>query len=140
MLAVSESGDESGAAGDGGSFAKFEGVCKWRDVGELCEDGRVVVFTDGACTDNQDVRLRRAGVGCFWGRGHERNIAQPLPGELQTNQRAELQAIVEVLRVEPRQVEIRTDSQYVIDGVSLHMDARRRRGWLEVDNGDLWAA
>ena len=128
-----------GNVGDG-DWPRRIGLDRWLRRAEAFSNGRVVVFTDGACTDNQDVRLRRAGVGCFWGRGHERNIAQPLPGELQTNQRAELQAIVEVLRVEPRQVEIRTDSQYVIDGVSLHMDARRRRGWLEVDNGDLWAA
>ena len=57
-----------------------------------------------------------------------RNIALPLVGELQTNQPAESQAVVEVLRVEPRPIEIRTDSQYVYDGVVLHLDWKRRRG------------
>ena len=77
-------------------------------------------------------------MGCFWARGHVLNVAQPLAGPLQTNQRAELQAAIEVLRCEPRPVEIRTDSQYVRDGVQLHLNVWRRRGWLEVDNGDLW--
>ena len=48
-------------------------------------DGRVVVYTDGACRNNQHRRLRRAGFGCFWGLGHARNIAEPLAREIQTN-------------------------------------------------------
>ena len=44
------------------------------------------------------------------------------------------------MQIESRPVEIRSDSQYVVDGVHLHLDRRRRQGWLEIDNGDLWAA
>ena len=102
-------------------------------------DGKVVVYTDGACCNNQHKRLRRAGFGCFWGLGQTRNIAEPLAGEIQTNQRAELQAAVATLQAEVRPVEIRTDSKYVMRGVT-QLAAWRRRGWLEVDNGDLWEA
>ena len=52
---------------------------------EWLVDGRVVVFTDGACRHNQDKRLRRAGYSCFWGLGQARNVARPLVGALQTN-------------------------------------------------------
>eukprot|EP00973_Karenia_brevis_P013238 1796336-Karenia_brevis.AAC.1 len=40
---------------------------------ELYSEGRVVVFTDGACCQNQRADVRSAGVGVFWGRGNDRN-------------------------------------------------------------------
>eukprot|EP00973_Karenia_brevis_P010311 1396617-Karenia_brevis.AAC.1 len=56
------------------------------------KEGRAVVYTDWACSHNQDIRFRRAGVGVYWCNGDERNVSQPLPGHCQTNQRAELYA------------------------------------------------
>eukprot|EP00973_Karenia_brevis_P064377 8944300-Karenia_brevis.AAC.1 len=54
--------------------------------------GRVIVYTDGACMFNDDWRLRRAGYGAFWASAHALNVSAPLSGDLQSNQRAELQA------------------------------------------------
>ena len=90
----------------------------------------VVVWTDGACAGNQFRSLRRAGCGAFFGSGHTGNLSFALPGPEQTNQRAELAACLAVLECEPRRLEIRTDSKYVIDG-ARNPD---RRG----DNADLW--
>ncbi|CAE8637059.1 unnamed protein product [Polarella glacialis] len=42
-------------------------------------NGKVVVYTDGACTNNQLPTLRRAGLGAWWGRGHLNNFAALLP-------------------------------------------------------------
>ena len=92
----------------------------WSD--ELFAHGRIVVYTDGACTHNQDNRLRRAGCGAFWCLDHSLNISRLLEGPVQSNQRAELQAVLLVLQSEGRALEIRTDCQYVYDG------ARLRRG------------
>ena len=39
-------------------------------VEEFIVDGMVVVYSDGACTCNQDSRFRRAGCGGFRARGH----------------------------------------------------------------------
>eukprot|EP00973_Karenia_brevis_P089638 12398773-Karenia_brevis.AAC.1 len=53
-----------------------------------------------------DARFRRAGVGATWAQAHPYNISVPLQGWSQTNNRAELQAIVEVLRIESQPVEL----------------------------------
>eukprot|EP00664_Eupelagonemidae_sp_cell27_P004645 gene4645-602_t len=84
--------------------------------GEAHLDGYMIVFTDGACTDNQDSRFRRAGSGAFWGPSHPKNASFAIEGELQANNLAELSAILHVLRTETRPVQIRTDSQWCRDG------------------------
>ena len=50
------------------------------------------------CGSPEWVWLQVCGDAHACGRGHVRNIAVPLEGELQTNQRAELQAVIAVLR------------------------------------------
>eukprot|EP00973_Karenia_brevis_P059471 8280832-Karenia_brevis.AAC.1 len=59
---------------------------------ELVVNGFVVVFTDGACSSNQDPRLRRAGFGAFWSVNHPCNVSAAVDGDIQTNQNAELHA------------------------------------------------
>ena len=90
--------------------------------GELYRDGRVVVFTDGASRANQWRSLRHAGVGAFWGHNHPFNVSEALAGNEQTNNRAELQAVVDVLRVEARPVEVRSESSHVVDGWGQYFD------------------
>jgi ribonuclease HI len=99
-------------------------------VNETFVDGAVIIWTDGACPQNQCRALRRAGCGIFYGQEHPRNKSFALRGPEQTNNRAELLACIVALEGESRPAQIRTDSQYVIDGVA----ARRRQG----DNKDLW--
>ena len=98
-------------------------------------EGKVVVYTDGACTNNQNCRFRRAGVGIFWCNEDDRNVSLPLPGYLQTNQRAELYAVKAVLEQCHGKLDIRTDSQYVFDGCVHHRHAWRELGF-NVDNTD----
>eukprot|EP00660_Eupelagonema_oceanica_P002310 gene2310-15447_t len=105
--------------------------------GETFCEGRVVVWSDGASRDNQSPELRRAGVGAYWARGHPRNVCEPLRGDDQTNNRAEATAVIRILEREPRRVEIRTDSRYVLDGLA-HRAERRERRWAQVANADLW--
>ncbi|CAE8600311.1 unnamed protein product [Polarella glacialis] len=109
---------------------------------EQWHEGRVVVCTDGASTNNQRAAIRRAGVGAFWGDGHPSNISEPLVGPAQTNQRAELSAVLRVLQVERRAVEIRSDSKYILDGCQLHLPRWRLNSWRSgrrpISNVDLW--
>jgi ribonuclease HI len=56
-------------------------------------DDALVLYTDGACSGNGTANAR-AGYGVFFGSKDPRNVAAPLEGELQTNNRAELQAIL----------------------------------------------
>ena len=92
----------------------------WDASNELIENGTVVVYTDGACRHNQDPRFRRAGVGAFWSKGNLLNCCIALDGWSQTNQRAELEALRQVLRREDRPLTVKSDSAYVIDGYNLH--------------------
>ena len=105
---------------------------------ELWCDSSVVVYTDGACRHNQSAIYRRAGIGAYWAEGHANNISQPLAGALQSNQRAELQAVILVLRIEKRAVLICSDSQYVVDGWVHYASKGAPPCWYGIHNSDLW--
>ena len=100
------------------------------------DDGQTVLWTDGASRNNQDARVRRAGCGIFYAAGHASNFSCFLPGLVQSNQRAELLAIVLALRRDSRSLELRTDSQYVFDAACAWA-SWRERGWRGA-NRDLW--
>eukprot|EP00973_Karenia_brevis_P021780 2994688-Karenia_brevis.AAC.1 len=61
---------------------------------EQFHDGKVIVYTDGASKFNQLPCLRHAGYGAFWAIDHPVNISEALDGAVQTNQRAELRALL----------------------------------------------
>lgn len=100
----------------------------------------VEIFTDGACKGNP-------GPG-GWGallryQGNEREI---FGGELvTTNNRMELMAVIQALTTLKRtcQVELTTDSKYVMQGVQQWLENWKARGWKTaskqpVKNQDLW--
>ena len=73
-----------------------------------------------------------------------RNVSENLPGPRQTNQRAELTAILRALEIVPkyRDVCIVTDSKYAIDCVTIWYINWRKNGWRTsagkaVENKDL---
>ncbi|KAH9848936.1 ribonuclease H-like domain-containing protein [Lenzites betulinus] len=79
------------------------------------ESGWDVVYSDGSCRGNGKSNPV-AGVGVWWGQNDPRNLAERCPGG-QTNNRAELIAIVRVLETTPhtkRPLLIKTDSKYSI--------------------------
>eukprot|EP00662_Eupelagonemidae_sp_cell21_P057003 gene57003-biopygen76515 len=116
---------------------EYKGKAEWRD-----EEGRVRVWTDGSrCL--RGGRLS-AGAGVFYGMGHHANRALPVPGR-QCNARAELCAVLHVLRTEPRPVVVRSDCKYVVDGVNFGRKAWRAKAWFRrplegrlIKNADLW--
>ncbi|KAI6012577.1 ribonuclease H-like domain-containing protein [Pisolithus orientalis] len=81
-----------------------------------------VVYCDGACKGN-GATGSKAGIGVWWGHNDPRyvtdvnlNLSERCPGD-QTNNRAELIAIVRILETTPplkRKLLIKTDSQYSI--------------------------
>jgi ribonuclease HI len=102
------------------------------------------VYTDGACKNNGR-EASQAGIGVWFAAGDERNVSQRLEGKPQTNQRAELAAAIAALeRVrEDNSVEIRSDSRYVVTGVSVWLKTWRQNGFISskrtrVANIDLW--
>ncbi len=101
----------------------------------------VYIFTDGACSGNP-------GPG-GWGAVLRYNTAEKelSGGEPETtNNRMELTACIEALTVlkEPCNVELTTDSQYVVNGITKGWaEGWRRNGWRKADkkpalNADLW--
>lgn len=52
-------------------------------------EGRLVVYTDGGCTSNGKMKAK-AGLGVYYGARSGRNLSEPVPGLVQTNNRGEL--------------------------------------------------
>ena len=101
---------------------------------------KVQIFTDGACRGNP-------GKG-GWGAllqfdGEEREICG---GEmLTTNNRMELQAAIEALKVlkQTYEIDLTTDSSYVKNGITQRLAKWKTNNWLTsnrkpVKNIDLW--
>jgi ribonuclease HI len=100
----------------------------------------VAIFTDGACKGNP-------GPG-GWGAilrngGHEKELSGSDPAT--TNNRMELTAIIRALQAlkAPCQVELHTDSRYVIDGITKWIFGWQKNGWKTaakkpVLNAELW--
>ncbi|KAF8559923.1 ribonuclease H-like protein, partial [Imleria badia] len=92
------------------------------------------VYCDGACKGNGQPGSI-AGIGVWWGHDDPRNIAERCPGD-QTNNRAELIAIVRILETTPllkRRLLIKTDSNYSIQCVTAWISNWRRNGFLAAD-------
>ena len=95
-----------------------------------------VVWTDGASSSNQDHRFRRAGSGIYYDVDHDMNFHAMCPGLVQSNQRAELLAVVLACLRDPRPLDIRSDSEYVCNGFKL-LQGLPVVGW-QGDHADLW--
>jgi ribonuclease HI len=103
--------------------------------------GEVVrIYTDGACKGNPGP----GGWGALLRSGtHERELYGGDPAT--TNNRMELTAVIRALEVLKRrsEVEVYTDSEYVMKGITEWLAAWKRRGWKTADrkpvkNADLW--
>ena len=103
-------------------------------------DGRIDIFTDGACSGNP-------GPGGWGAVMHWRDEIRELNGGEQetTNNRMEMMAAIRALEALKRaaNVHIHTDSTYLRDGITKWIHAWKARGWKTaakkpVKNIDLW--
>jgi ribonuclease HI len=101
---------------------------------------KVIVYTDGACDPNPGPGGWAALL--LFG-GHRKTMTGFEPRT--TNNRMELQAIIEALQAlnQPCQIRLHTDSEYVQKGVTQYLGRWKARGWLTADkqpvaNRDLW--
>eukprot|EP00662_Eupelagonemidae_sp_cell21_P015808 gene15808-biopygen88115 len=118
--------------------AKYQGKEWSRD-----EEGRKIIWTDGSAVQDESGRCR-AGAGIFYGVGSKNNRALEVTGP-QTNQRAELRAVLHCLENEPEPMHIKTDSMYVQSGIATYRHRWRAKGWYsrpvkceEIGHADLW--
>ncbi|SPO26058.1 related to Ribonuclease H [Ustilago trichophora] len=117
-------------------------------VTKPCAAGKrkTVAYCDGSSIGNGKAHAR-AGWGVFFDDPslHHLNESRRLPGPLQTNNRAELMAIIRAIQLCPndgRELVIMSDSRYSMDAVTKWLPGWKKRGWTtstggEVQNRDL---
>jgi ribonuclease HI len=100
------------------------------------------VYTDGACSNNGQEGAK-AGIGVWFGEDDPRNISRTIEGT-QTNNAAELQAILTVSEIIHRDLEagkrvaIVSDSEYAIRCVTSYGAKCAEANWAkEIPNKDL---
>lgn len=98
-------------------------------------DEMAVVYTDGSCIGNGQ-KNAKAGIGIYIPDSGVR-IGERLPGE-QTNQRAEIYAVIRALEIDPRDLEIHTDSMYVVKAMTEWIFNWKNNGYKKVKNKDLF--
>ncbi len=102
----------------------------------------VRLYTDGSCHGNPGPGGWAAILECG---GQSRELSGNAPDT--TNNRMEMMAVVEGLRAlkEPCDVDVWTDSRYVVDGMRSWLAAWKKRGWKTaakqpVKNEEIWRA
>jgi ribonuclease HI len=91
------------------------------------------VYTDGACTNNGKPDAR-AGFGIWFGEDDKRNTSESFTGP-QTNNRAELLAIIKALTILRNEIEkgqpimIYSDSSYSIRCCTTYGEKMSKKGW-----------
>jgi ribonuclease HI len=106
----------------------------------MTEKSPIVIYTDGACSRNPGP----GGWAAILTDGHHsREIFGGEPHT--TNNRMELMAAIEALErlKQPSHVELHTDSEYVMKGITQWIHGWKRKGWRTaagqpVKNADLW--
>lgn len=90
----------------------------------------VDIWTDGSCIGN-GTEDATSGIGIHYKTNTQRDISTRLPIQRNTNNRAELCAIVWVLCTNPgtTSLNIYTDSKYAIDCITKYSDNWKQRGW-----------
>ena len=107
------------------------------------EEHDYYVYTDGACSNNGKTNAL-AGIGIYFGENDPRNLSERLVEGKQTNNIAELTAI---LRAYPiiendiilgKHIAIVTDSEYAIKCVASYGEKCHKEGWKkDIPNKDL---
>ena len=99
------------------------------------EDEEITVYTDGSCINNGKLDAR-CGSGIWLEEGSQHNAALRIPGANQSNQVGEIAAVVVALEKIPNftPLLIKTDSRYVIDGLTIHLKKWEDQGWIGIKN------
>ena len=101
----------------------------------------ITIYTDGSCLNNGQENAQ-AGSGIWYEHNHPLNKALRVPGKNQTNQAGELYAVMQAIKSTPLNtpVLIKSDSKYVINGLTKHLQKWEDRGWIGIANKNLFKA
>ena len=111
------------------------------DPGTNIRHPTIKAYTDGACLDNGKMNAR-CGSGVWFAPEDPQNQAIRVPGQEQSNQVGELVAVIRTAQITPPFVplEIHSDSQYVIEGLTTNLPRWEDIGWIEIQNASLYKA
>ena len=99
------------------------------------------VFTDGACPNNGKPGAK-AGIGVYFGVEDPRNVSRRISGR-QTNNRAELLAIMEVFKILNEKINtgvtvtIYTDSKYCINVLTTWSESWEKNDWKKKNKSEI---
>ena len=98
-------------------------------------DEEIVVYTDGSCLNNGKLDAR-CGGGVWLEDGSQHNRILKIPGPNQSNQVGEIAAMVVALEKLSNYIPlvIKTDSKYVIEGLTRNLKNWEDRGWTGIKN------
>lgn len=98
----------------------------------------IIIFTDGAVSNNQTNGNRKGGVGVFFGIKDPRNISfrmNETTSSKVTNQVCELTAcIMGIEKINKRDIIIYTDSMYIINSITDWAKKWEKNNWKKADN------
>jgi len=108
------------------------------------KDKKEYIYTDGSCSNNGS-KQAKAGIGIYFGENDPRNISKRIEGK-QTNNTAELSAIIETYHIIKKEKEkdktkefiIATDSEYAIKCATTYGEKCDKKKWSEeIPNKEL---
>ncbi|CAG8818422.1 34698_t:CDS:1, partial [Racocetra persica] len=111
----------------------IEGKC---EVSIILNDSKIQIWTDGSSFNNSTTRAQ-VGIGVFWKDNDPNNLSKRLPGLEQTNNRAEIYAVIralEVCEIKIKPLEIMTDSKYVINIIEDWVEKWGKNGYMSYKN------
>jgi ribonuclease HI len=111
----------------------------YKHHGQIPRCREITVYTDGACLNNGK-RNAQCGSGVWFSERNPRNLAIKIPGESQSNQVGELAVVIAATNaIEPYQpLKIITDLEYVIKGLTTHLETWENEGWIGIKNANLF--
>ncbi|XP_020806701.1 ribonuclease H1 [Drosophila serrata] len=103
---------------------------------EIDEEGYVIVYTDGSCIGNGRPNAC-AGFGVYFGENHQLNAAKPVGGRA-TNNVGEIQAAIYAIKTALdlgiKKLCISTDSQFLINSITLWVPSWKKKNWKLKNN------
>jgi ribonuclease HI len=99
----------------------------------------ITVYTDGSCSNNGKANAR-CGSGVWVADGHSANQSVRVGGPVQSNQLGEIIAVVAALQKLANYVliTIKTDSMYMINGLTRDLQDWEDKGWIGVSNKEAF--
>lgn len=107
--------------------------------GIALQNQTITIYTDGACFNNGKENVS-CGSGIWVGTDNNYNTALKVLGLEQSNQVGEITAVIKAAQMIPTfcPLIIKTDSQYVIKGLTTHLKDWENKGWIGIKNANFF--